>query len=714
MQKNSPLERTLLSIIKGCVLLSLFVPLLVVDQLLFPFVFPRTVLFRILIEIGMVCWVLLAAQHAEYRVRWNSLLISIGAFILVMLISSLGGVNWHHSLWSSFERGEGVITWLHLFGWLILLLTTTRDAEEWMEIFKCMVISGYLQTLYALGEYFKFRFAVDTSGIRVSGAIGNPSFLAPYLMAVITCAALLMAKNRSKIWRIASAILIALDLFVIWQTQTRGAILGCAVGIVAVGFIMLWQKFKMKGAVLGASILILCAVSVFAVERFVDLKPLITRAPIIYRLLTTNSKDITTENRLIVWGAGLQGFLARPLFGWGWENFSEPFNIYFDPSLTRDIGSHPWYDRAHNTLIEIGVATGGIGLIVYLVQWYLTFTTIWQRKTTLTRTEKLILTWFFIGYFVQNLFVFDTLNSYMLWILFLAMIQCYQPQRSAEKKKTFKAASRAVLVPMLGIGLLMALYYINIRPVLANYYTVEASVRSKGNPAQALANFSNAFAFSPATEEEPRFILAQYTRDTINRIGITDATTPLIKFSIAELQKTIDAHPASIQTYLLLSEVYLAADRLDESYIQKAESTALEALARAPRRYQTYTLLGKIKSEEGDLPAAIQYLTQATQLNNAFAESYWNLAIAYILNHDQEHAAATLDTVEKLGFPVYDEENVKKLVSAYSDARDLNAIIAFMDEVLKRVPDNAQYQQLQASLKKIRDDALKNLKEQQP
>lgn len=600
-----------------------------------------------------------------------------------------------------------MLTWLHLYGWLVLLLTTVRDQDDWTEIFKAMVISGTLQTAYALGELFNLGFAIDTSGTRVSGAIGNPSFLAPYLMAIITCAVIVLLRSTSKLWRTLSSLLIALDLLLIWETQTRGAILGSILAAILICAIMLWKRYRLKGAAVGALLLILLTSgAVIALQSF-KYSSWMTKMPTLERLASISANDITTQNRFIVWGAGLQGFLARPIFGWGWENFSEPFNIYFNPALTRDIGSHPWYDRAHNTVLEVAVATGIVGLLIYLALWYVTIGMLWSKKTALSQGERYALTWFFIAYFIQNLFVFDTLNSYAVWILLLVFLQHHKP-RSAKQQRSHRAApSLKVVLPALSVLLLLALYYANIRPVLANYYTVQAAIRSKGKPDQAQSYFSQAFEYSPPTEEEPRFILAQYTRDTINTYGITPATQPLITFAVTELQKTIDVHASSIQTYLLLSEVYLAADSVDPNYIHNAESVALEALARAPRRYQTYTLLGRIKAEENDLPAAIQYLTQAVELNDQFAEAHWNLAIAYILSHEQAQANTELDRVEALGFPIYTDANIHKLVSAYTDARDLGAIIAFMDRVIAHVPDNPQYQQLSTDLKAVRDKALK-------
>ena len=122
---------------------------------------------------------------------------------------------------------------------------------------------------------------------------------------------------------------------------------------------------------------------------------------------------------------GFKGILEKPVLGWGWENFNVPFNKYFNPVITRDIGSRPWYDRAHNVIVETGVATGILGLLIYLSIFAWAIKLLWQsrehKKNILDGNLFLII--LLLIYFLQNLFVFDTLNSYLMLFLILAFIQ---------------------------------------------------------------------------------------------------------------------------------------------------------------------------------------------------------------------------------------------------------------------------------------------------
>ena len=101
--------------------------------------------------------------------------------------------------------------------------------------------------------------------------------------------------------------------------------------------------------------------------------------------------------------------------------------------------------------------------------------------------------------------------------------------------------------------LLPALYFFNLRPALANHYTVQALVLQKGSPSQSQAYFEKAFKYSPPNDYELRFILIQHARDQLNLRGFNEETSPLIEFAIQEAEKSIKAAPQFVPNHLLLA-----------------------------------------------------------------------------------------------------------------------------------------------------------------
>ncbi len=693
----------LLQIIKVGIFIIIFLPFLVNHNFLFPFVFPRTIAFRLIIELCLILYVACSLLDASYRPKWSVMLALIVSFVGLMIITSLFGVDWYHSFWSSAERSEGIVTWLHFLAFFVILVNIFKTKEDWLQLFKMVIISGWLQTVYALGQFFKSSYTIAGAGERISGSLGNPTFLASYLIFIIFIAAYLLTQKNSRKIKLTFIALIILDIFLLWQTQTRGAILSFFFGGLFFIILKLWQNKKLYSKIFLLTILF--AIPTLAVTLVTNKDATwVPSSSTLRRITTISPTDVTTQNRLIVWGVGGQGFLERPWQGWGWENFNVPFNKYFNPAITRDIGSQPWYDRAHNTIVEIAVATGIFGLLTYLTLIGWAVSLIWrgQKTNQFSFSASLLLTTLLLVHFLQNLFVFDTLISYLLFFLILGFIQSQQSfsvKKYGEPSTPAKAKTIFISILLIVVIIIPLAYFFNIRPALANYYVIQAVTKRKTDPAGMLASFKKSFIYSPPQSSDLRFILIQHTRDQINLRGMNQETIPLIQFATEEAKKSMQVTPDYIQNYLILAELYLTSSQLNPQHLQLAEAVALQALPLAPHRYQIYTLLGRIKMSQGQFADGISYLKQAVELNDQFAEAHWNLAIAYVLSWQPELAQQSLDKAFELGFNIYNQKYINLLLLAYKDSKNLNATIDFLENLVQRFPDNQYYQDSLKSLK---------------
>ena len=131
----------------------------------------------------------------------------------------------------------------------------------------------------------------------------------------------------------------------VFTTQTKGATLALAVGVlvmVVLYFLSLRQRLSkfavanslIAGLVLmGLLVIALGATSGSSFNSFFD--------------------RLDSGSRLIVWQEAWQGFLERPLLGWGWGNFQIVFERYFNPCLIAErCGGNIDFDRAHNIVFE--------------------------------------------------------------------------------------------------------------------------------------------------------------------------------------------------------------------------------------------------------------------------------------------------------------------------------------------------------------------------
>lgn len=707
MQKSKIFAPYLHQTIKVGFFIILFLPLFVEQRFLFPFVFPKTVVFRIIVEIIFVLYLFLLAFSKEYAFRWTKTHTLLGILVIILGASALFGVNPYHSFWSSVERSEGVLLWIHLFLLFIVLGGIHKTRDDWHGTLRVAMFANALQVVYALSQYFNFSYALKTSGERLGGSIGNPSFLAAYLVLMLVILGYLIFETKSKFQRVLYGVLCVLNIFLIWQTQTRGAVLGLIFGSV---IFLTWKWYhspsrKTKNFLGTAGALIVLAVSFVMLSKNADW---IQRSPTLTRIVSISPKEASTQNRLIVWKVGWQAFLERPLIGWGWENFYAAFNAHVDPRIARDIGSRPWYDRAHNTVVELAVTTGILGIIFYLSIFFRSFWIVVKsvRKKILSQNIGAVLISGLSAYFFQNLFVFDTLSSYTLFFLLLGFINGLEPELAPKKAVTTqKSQANIPLIKFLaGISLpilFVSTYIFNVRPALANYFVVRAVTREKSNVSESIRIFQKAFSFSPPKSQEYRFILVQHARDQASTRGWNPETFALAQYAMVEMEQSIKADPHAAQNYLILAELYFSADVVNTGFREKAEALALDALEKFPRRYQTYSLLGRIKISQGKFGESIRYFEKAVELNEYFVEAQWNLAIAYILKGDIKQALEHIKKSKGSSFDPYLYDNITKIIAAVSDSKNFSGTKNFYSSLLLNTPDTPDYEQSKIILRDI-------------
>src|SRR6185369_7537416 len=84
-------------------------------NMFFPYITGKNFTFRIIVEILLALYVLLAIREPKYRPSSSPLMWSIAAFTLWMGLATIFSVDPVKSFWSNFERMEGFVTIVHLF-----------------------------------------------------------------------------------------------------------------------------------------------------------------------------------------------------------------------------------------------------------------------------------------------------------------------------------------------------------------------------------------------------------------------------------------------------------------------------------------------------------------------------------------------------------------------------------------------------------------------
>lgn len=420
---------------------SVFSVVVVLPDTYFPFIGGKYYFFRLTVEIAaaltLLWWAFANGDlYARFRrAAKQPLFLAVSVFVLVFVLASLFAYDSHAAFWSNYERGEGGFQMLHYYLFFVLLTLLFQEEKEWKLLFKLSLIAAGAIIAYGLlsaagvpsvlGPYYTPTGPVATNFwgrlfypvARFQGSLGNPSYVAPYLMFAMFYALWLWFLEKAERWKFWFYIaLLAVFLIFFILTQTRGAFVGLAAGIVVYWLyeLMVNRRYRRGAAISLAAILLLGGV-LFSFKNV----PVIHNSPI-GRVLEIDLKESSLQTRLWTWNSAWQGFKERPLLGWGPENFSAVFDKYFDPRHYSSLGAETWFDRAHSLIFDYLTEIGILGFLSYLAVFAVFY---WQflrkRVAEVSDWRAGLLFALPVAYWVQGLVLFDVLPIYInLFILF--------------------------------------------------------------------------------------------------------------------------------------------------------------------------------------------------------------------------------------------------------------------------------------------------------
>lgn len=628
-------ERTLLWVIRIGVFLLLLTPVILFKNFFFPFITGKNFYFRILVELVFAAWVVLAALAPEYRPRRGPVLYAVSAFIGILGIATLFGVNPYHSFWSNFERMEGYVTHLHLLALFLVLASTMKTKKEWFYFANAAVIVGAYVAAYG---FLQSVHILTLSGEgRPYATLGNTIYLAVYMMFNFFILGSLLYSVRVPGARVAYALALALDAYIFFLAASRGAFIGFAIGtsFVALGALFISRSRRVRvSAVAGIAVFIVLAAVIIAFPKsgFVQSNQLFSR------FAATLSQGFGHDPRIMIWGIAWNSFLQRPLLGWGPENFISAYSKNYNPNL---FGNEPWFDRAHNMLLEWLVASGIIGFIAYAAIFASISVALWKlgKSKKLDPAVCLMVGGLFIAYVVQNIFVFDNIVTYLVIFSVLAFVHAISTSDAHVPSKRFIPQALTAGSIMI-VALIAMLYFFNIKPVIASLRIIDAlkSIATNGTASTTISSFDAAISENTFGTSEARERLV----DTATTLILNSGSQPsadnalLLKKSISELEKENQDFPGSAKINLFLGKAYAIQyysthDVHDFINAEKAYDHALEF---GPGYVQTYLARSELYLVAGQYDKAKKEVASVWGLTHQSAGLMYDVVSTYVLSND--------------------------------------------------------------------------------
>ena len=117
-----------LKLLRWGIYISLFVPLIIFSEFISPFHFGKAVVFRSLVEILVVVYILLLLVGGKkYLPRWTPIVIAFTIFAGIYGLATLTAVDFKFAFWGTLERMGGLFSFLHFWVWFVILTSVFNN-----------------------------------------------------------------------------------------------------------------------------------------------------------------------------------------------------------------------------------------------------------------------------------------------------------------------------------------------------------------------------------------------------------------------------------------------------------------------------------------------------------------------------------------------------------------------------------------------------------
>lgn len=660
------------SIITKVIKLVLFaipaVAMVVASDMYFPFITGKSFAFRLAVELVFCLYIGLAWADEAYRPRWNSIMKSFAVFTLVVLVADIFAVDSTRAIFSNFERMEGFVLIAHLFAYYIVLVSILREKRDWtIMLFSTVGISVFMM-LFGLLQLFGGA-VINQGGLRLDGTLGNSAYMATYMVFHIFFLLYLWVTNGNKIKGIGDSVLggtliyivyyllslmmgdlsfgkpggvllalglllcvkicwvrfssvfkrfekvmsfglygfvCVLQVVILYYTATRGATLGFIGGIVIASLYILYSNREDKRVRTIALIilgLIVVSVSLFVVFRKSDV---IQKSPVLNRFANISLND-STQARAIIWPMAFEAFKEHPVFGWGQDNFIFAFAKYYRPEMIRH---EAWFDRTHNVFLDWLIAGGALGFVSYLLLYLFAIRQL-VRSVVFDKKEKAILGGLLFAYAFLNLFIFDNLVSYCLFVLLLGLASSSfvtDVKRKSINNMEFSAFA------MLCCLAFAAMFILNYGAYKQNITLTKALSPQKEGYNKNIELVENAVNAGPTGRFESLEQMDSIVRSILSSKNISNEDKNRVAMLlIKDFEKYNQENPDELRGRYILG-VFLVDVGLYDDGISLLE----EVISMSPKKQQTYYALAKAyffkagqNSDEKLIEQGLMYLKSA-------------------------------------------------------------------------------------------------------
>jgi len=688
-----------------------FIPLIVKSNYFFPYIVPKTLIFKIIIEVIFLAYLGLAVIKKEYRPKFNLVSVLFFLYIITVIISSFLADSFYFSFWSNNERSEGLLLLLHLFPFLIILSRFLRGLKDWLIIFEASFLSSLFVSLIGLGQYLNLEWVLTSGGgQRIASTLGNAGYVAGYLIFNIFFGLFLFFFRKNKYIRVYYILGILLQIFVVFNTLTRGGIIALVFSLaVFIGYLVF---FRLKGnkIIRNSGIILLLFFIIFTSLVFFNKQSdWVRKSAVLEKISSISAEATTAQNRLVTWEGAYQGFKEKPFLGYGYENFYQVFDKYFNTKIYRHASSVVWFDRAHNIVFDRLITGGLIGLLLYLSMLFVPLVYLWKHfyknKSVNGYFIPVIFSLIILAYFIQNLFIFEALVTYIPLFIALAFLSQFCPSWQGK----FSQSKKPYLVLLtIGIVLFLPLFFsFNVKLASANKGLIQAMINAKTQkPQEAYDQFINVINMNTANNQEYRQHFGEFVTGLVGNIQnfdqewVSQATMRVEQ----EFDKQIQEKPLNTRNYLMFMRFLNKTYQFNVERLNKSLELGAKALELSPTRPQLYyeiaytqiylgkyyRSLGQTEKTEQLFNQSVENMQKAIDLQDKVIESYTNMIMVLFTVDRGEEVQSYLDKMDNMGLNYHQANTLERMANSAIHAEDYEWTNKFYQDLVIIAPEKPE------------------------
>ena len=595
--------------------LLLLTPFVITPGTAFPFVVGKALWSRALIEIGFALWAVLALSRPGYGPPRSWLLVLVGAGLGVSLVSAWSGVSVQRSLWSDFERMQGVVDQAHWCALAVVLASVLRTPREWRTLLAASAVAATVLACLVLARAAGAPISgwwPEMHWVRFGGTFGNPTYLGAYLMVHAVLAAgfavrgwmrVAGAEARGRVAALGWSAAVALCAAGLVLSGSAGALVGAgaAVGVVALGSAWWARGRRRVAAIAAAAVLATGAAGLGA--RFVDPDRSATvevarsadewpgQGAVAY-LGSVHLNKPSVQSRLAAWEAGIEGFAERPLLGWGPGNFRAVFGRF----ASGHGAFAEAHDQAHGKLVEVAATTGVAGLAAWVALWAAALAVLLRAVRGMDPPERALALFAaaaLAGALVLVQALFDTVATTLPGTLLLAFAARLEPGVLGERRRprwrrlVRRRAGAAFARPAARAALGAAVVAVSLGGLAANRAIhAAADVRYLAPASVASMEAARGIDAFPALAFHYRMNLFELLRGSWARVRAQSPAQArrLLEWADREAAAALAAEPWNWNLQHALARLYAEVALTEPDYREKARRDLARARELAPNR----------------------------------------------------------------------------------------------------------------------------------